>query len=63
MNSPNYALNMDFVPKSLKNLLTKDEYEMVEHVAIRRNAYNQMPLIAWAMGFLSIYELDALLSY
>jgi hypothetical protein len=63
MSSPNYALNMDFVPKSLKTLLTKDEYEMVENVAVRRKAYNQMPLIAWTMGFLSIYDLDALLSY
>ncbi len=63
MNSPNYSLNMDFVPKSLKNLLTKDEYAMVENVAVRRNAFDQMPLIAWTMGFLSIYELDALLSY
>ncbi len=63
MSSPNYALNMDFVPKRLKTLLTKDEYEMVENVAVRRNAYNQMPLIAWTMGFLSIYDLDALLSY
>jgi hypothetical protein len=63
MNSPSFNRKQNFVPKNLKNFLTQDEYEMVKNVAIRRNAYNQMPVIAWTMGFLNIYQLDALLSH
>ena len=63
MNSPNFTRKPNFVPENLKNFLTQDEYEMVKNLAVRRNAYNQMPMIAWAMGFLNIYQLDALLSY
>jgi hypothetical protein len=63
MNSPSFTRKPNFVPENLKNFLTQDEYEMVKNVAVRRNAYNQMPMIAWAMGFLNIYQLDALLSY
>jgi hypothetical protein len=63
MNSPSFTHKPNFVPENLKNFLTQGEYEMVKNVAVRRNAYNQMPMIAWAMGFLNIYQLDALLSY
>lgn len=63
MNSPRSIRKKNFVPENLKNFLTQDEYEMVKNLAVRRNAYDQMPLIAWAMGFLNIYQLDTLLSY
>jgi hypothetical protein len=63
MNSPSFTRKPNFVPENLKNFLTQDEYEMVKNIAVRRNASNQMPMIAWAMGFLNIYQLDALLSY
>jgi hypothetical protein len=62
VNSPRFRRKR-FVPENLKNLLTQDEYEMVKNLAVRRNAHDQMPMIAWAMGFLNIYQLDTLLSY
>jgi hypothetical protein len=63
MNSPSSIRKPNFVAENLKNFLTQDEYEMVKNLAGRKNAYSQMPMIAWAMGFLNIYQLDALLSY
>jgi hypothetical protein len=63
MNSPNSTRKPNFAPENLKSFLTPDEYEMVKNLAGRKNAYSQMPMIAWAMGFLNIYQLDALLSY
>jgi hypothetical protein len=65
MNEPdaNSTFNQSFFAETLRSLLTEDEYQLVKNVAARRNAYNQLPTIAWAMGFLSIEQLDALLSH
>jgi hypothetical protein len=63
MNNPvnNYATNRSSFAETLRSVLTEKEYQLVKNVAARSNACNQLPTIAWAMGFLSIYQLDALL--
>ncbi|MGA7953761.1 MAG: hypothetical protein WCA07_09620 [Gloeobacterales cyanobacterium] len=65
MNNPvnDSATNQSSFAETLKNLLTEKEYLLVKDMAARRNACNQLPTIAWAMGFLSIHQLDALLSH
>jgi hypothetical protein len=65
MNNPvnNSATNRGSFAETLRSLLTEKEYQLVKNAAARRNACNQLPTIAWAMGFLSIYQLDALLNY
>jgi hypothetical protein len=65
MNNPinNSAPSQSSFAETLRSLLTEKEYQLVKNVAARRNAFNQLPTIAWAMGFLSIEQLDALLSH
>jgi hypothetical protein len=59
----NSAPNRSSFSETLRSLLTEKEYQLVKNVAARINACNQLPTIAWAMGFLSIYQLEALLNY
>jgi hypothetical protein len=65
MHNPvnNSATNQSSFAETLRSLLTEQEYQLVKNVAARRNACDQLPTIAWAMGFLNIYQLDVLLNY
>jgi hypothetical protein len=47
---------------NLKNLLTHEEYQTVAHVAEGRFGSDQLPIVAWALGFVNLEQLDALLS-
>lgn len=47
---------------NLKNLLSPEEYQTVTNVAQGRLGGDQLPVIAWALGFVNLEQLDALLS-
>ncbi|WP_218080682.1 DUF2949 domain-containing protein [Anthocerotibacter panamensis] len=46
----------------LEQLLTPHEYRTVEKVARGQGNTTQLPLVAWAMGFISLPQLDQILT-
>ncbi|WP_287128979.1 DUF2949 domain-containing protein [Candidatus Cyanaurora vandensis] len=46
----------------LKDLLTDSEYQIVKKAAQRSQDTAQLPVVAWAMGFVSLEQLDTLLN-
>jgi hypothetical protein len=45
----------------LKQLLTQAEFQTVTHIASERSGADQLPLVAWALGFVTLDELAVLL--
>ncbi len=54
-------LMLQHIQAKLKNMLTEREFKAVAQAAARNQDQTQLPLIAWAMGFLSFAQLEDLL--